>query len=241
MNFPTFTFIIGNISIDNFMMRPILLKFSVYFSFLSIIISLTSCESTYSLDYKRLEFPSHDKTSYIPLDTLLKRYHETTSYQTNTIRVETDKEIYKPGEKIHLTIKNNSSYVTDYYYTSHRNNTALRIAYNLLDADPSALRPLFEKQLVSKDPAIKGYVISSNPQFVKVYIQPIDEESASVYDYNGFNKPLYPDDVVKFTITLPSRKGFYAFLLPKYNPDEMFPFFNKEIYKYRYSNIIEVK
>ncbi len=184
---------------------------------ISILFLIVSCDSgDYSLDFTSMEFPKGSTLEKSAVDSIVLAEEELyTFYRTvDYYRCETDKETYRCGEKITLTLENTGS---DTLYLFPGEMEAAQMHYQFSFADEETLEEELEKQLVSEDPAILGLLTYKHSCFINLHFAGFNRLTASELGYDAFEQPLNPKEKMIFSVTMPDRVGHYRFVLSSYD------------------------
>lgn len=178
---------------------------------LSLLLILISCgKADYELDFSNLDFPENSRSNDASLDSILELNNKLSVYSSGEdYTCQTDKTVYLVGEEITLTVKNNTSFPL-YFFPDEMEGARSRMFL------PDDYKESFKKNLVSQNPAITGFVMSSSPSFVCLYFGGIDEFIASEMGLNAFKEPLEAGKSMTFQIVMPDRTGHYQFSIARY-------------------------
>lgn len=173
---------------------------------------MVSCSGVdYTIDFSKMELPDTSKAVNVNVDSLIKRDNELSKLQKSSgVHCKTDKKKYRTGEVVILTVENKTEKETIYFYPAVKESTR----YLLVEYQD------FKKALVSKSPAITGDIMYSASNYFGLYIEGVNDEVSSRYNYNGFNEPLEPGEKMVFKVHPPEKKAYYRLVLSQNSHSE---------------------
>lgn len=192
------------------------------------------------LDFRKLEFLDLSGVESQNSDSLIIQY---TNYnelaKSEGLEFYTDKEEYKIGEVVTLTIENNSADQTEYYFPNKHESAKRKALFEMYPISDEDLRLEIESVLISESPAFVGQLWSINTDFFALSIEALDQYSAERLDYEAYEKPLEPGDKLNYTVQLPQRPGYYIFMLNRHTKNED-GIGIWGINRFQYSNVIQL-
>lgn len=173
-----------------------------------LLISCDKQEYPHEIDFRKITFPVNNSTLIDSIQ--IKDFIAKNTF--DDIICKTDKKKYKFGEKVMLIIKNQSN-DTLYFFPSETEGARFYYGFSLL-SDP--VKESYKDQLISQDPALVGSLTKSDPTYINLHFAGVDKFTAQDLGLNAFEKPLFPDKEMQFSVTMPNRIGHYQFSIRNY-------------------------